>query len=147
MILPLVVCIVFIGIVFILATFLTFLTTITTIAWNIIALQYFQAKGPKKSTTLTIAFFHPYCDTGGGGERVLWCAINAMKRQFPEAQYVVYTGDVHVSGEQIINKAQNRFQIQNMNWMKDSDNGVKFIYLHKRAWVEAKTYPLSLIHI
>ena len=91
-ILPPLVCIVVIGIVFILTTFLTFLTTITTIAWNPIASQYFKAKGPKRSSTLTIAFFHPYCDTGGGGERVLWCAINAMKRQFPEAQYVVYTG-------------------------------------------------------
>ena len=140
-ILPFVACTVFLGIVFILTTFLTFVTIITTIAWNPIASQYFRVKGPKKSSKLTIAFFHPYCDTGGGGERVLWCAINAMKRQFPEAQYVVYTGDVHVSGEQILSKAQNRFQIQNMNWMKDSDNGVKFIYLHKRAWVEAKTYP------
>jgi hypothetical protein len=27
----------------------------------------------------TVAFFHPYCNAGGGGERVLWCAINAMQ--------------------------------------------------------------------
>lgn len=28
-----------------------------------------------------IAFFHPYCNAGGGGERVLWCAINAMQKK------------------------------------------------------------------
>ena len=22
---------------------------------------------------VSVAFFHPYCDAGGGGERVLWC--------------------------------------------------------------------------
>jgi alpha-1,2-mannosyltransferase len=27
----------------------------------------------------TVAFFHPYCNAGGGGERVLWCAIRAMQ--------------------------------------------------------------------
>ncbi len=27
------------------------------------------------------AFFHPYCNAGGGGERVLWSAINAMQQQ------------------------------------------------------------------
>ena len=25
-----------------------------------------------------MAFFHPYCDMGGGGERVLWIMINAI---------------------------------------------------------------------
>lgn len=27
----------------------------------------------------TVAFFHPYCNAGGGGERVLWCAIRALQ--------------------------------------------------------------------
>lgn len=26
----------------------------------------------------TIGFFHPYCNAGGGGERVLWMAIKAL---------------------------------------------------------------------
>ena len=28
---------------------------------------------------ITVAFFHPYCNAGGGGERVLWCAIRALQ--------------------------------------------------------------------
>ena len=27
----------------------------------------------------TVAFFHPYCNAGGGGERVLWCAIRSLQ--------------------------------------------------------------------
>ena len=28
---------------------------------------------------LLIGFFHPYCNAGGGGERVLWIAIRALQ--------------------------------------------------------------------
>lgn len=27
----------------------------------------------------SVAFFHPFCNTGAGGERVLWCAIRALQ--------------------------------------------------------------------
>uniref|UniRef100_A0A4W5NNT8 GDP-Man:Man(3)GlcNAc(2)-PP-Dol alpha-1,2-mannosyltransferase n=1 Tax=Hucho hucho TaxID=62062 RepID=A0A4W5NNT8_9TELE len=27
----------------------------------------------------TVAFFHPYCNAGGGGERVCWCALRALQ--------------------------------------------------------------------
>lgn len=30
----------------------------------------------------TLAFFHPYCNAGGGGERVLWCAIRALQNRY-----------------------------------------------------------------
>lgn len=30
----------------------------------------------------TVAFFHPYCNAGGGGERVLWCAIRALQNRW-----------------------------------------------------------------
>jgi len=26
----------------------------------------------------TVAFFHPYCNSAGGGEKVLWCLILAL---------------------------------------------------------------------
>lgn len=28
-----------------------------------------------------VAFFHPYCNAGGGGERVLWCALRALQNR------------------------------------------------------------------
>jgi len=27
----------------------------------------------------TVGFFHPYCNAGGGGERVLWVAIRCLQ--------------------------------------------------------------------
>ena len=30
----------------------------------------------------TVAFFHPYCHAGGGGERVLWCAVRALQNRW-----------------------------------------------------------------
>lgn len=43
-----------------------------------------------------IAFFHPYCSSGGGGERVLWKAIQALDELHAEGlsfEIVVYTVD------------------------------------------------------
>ena len=37
--------------------------------------------GVRHPNELVIGFFHPYCDAGGGGERVLWCGIRAIQRR------------------------------------------------------------------
>jgi len=95
------------------------------------------SKRPKDDDDVkTIGFFHPYCDAGGGGERVLWCAIKALRRRFPSsAKFVVYTGDLQSAPDQILKRAASRFQIE----LTEKD--VEFVYLHKRRWVEAKTFP------
>lgn len=28
-----------------------------------------------------VGFFHPYCNAGGGGEKVLWVAIQALQKK------------------------------------------------------------------
>lgn len=28
-----------------------------------------------------VGFFHPYCNAGGGGERVLWVAVRAIQKR------------------------------------------------------------------
>ena len=126
----------------ILAVILSILLILLPLVLGILYL-YYKIKGPKKysSSDVSIAFFHPYCDSGGGGERVLWCGINALKRRFPSAKFIVYTGDTHVMRDQIIDKVKQRFQIENVDWMKDEENGVKFVYLYQRKWVEAQMYP------
>ncbi|KAM6178560.1 GDP-Man:Man(3)GlcNAc(2)-PP-Dol alpha-1,2-mannosyltransferase [Rhynchocyon petersi] len=86
-----------------------------------------------KSRTV-VAFFHPYCSAGGGGERVLWCAIRALQKRYPDAAYVVYTGDVSISGDQILEGAFRRFNIKLIH-------PVKFIFLRKRYLVEDSLYP------
>jgi alpha-1,2-mannosyltransferase len=49
-----------------------------------------------------IGFFHPYCTSGGGGERVLWTAIKALLDRYENIVCVVYTGDVDFNKDQIL---------------------------------------------
>nr|XP_020477227.1 GDP-Man:Man(3)GlcNAc(2)-PP-Dol alpha-1,2-mannosyltransferase-like [Monopterus albus] len=81
-----------------------------------------------------VAFFHPYCNAGGGGERVLWCSLRALMHRYPGMSFVVYTGDHGVTGEHILEGAQQRFNIT-------LPRPVTFIFLHHRVLVEAKSYP------
>lgn len=45
-----------------------------------------------------MGFFHPYCNAGGGGERVLWTAIAALQREEKDVICAVYTGDAGKAG-------------------------------------------------
>lgn len=83
---------------------------------------------------ISVAFFHPYCNTGAGGERVLWCAIRAVQTMYPTCKVVIYTGDLEASPDEIINRVKQRLEIE-------LPRPVEFIYLHQRGWVEAENYP------
>ncbi|XP_075996646.1 GDP-Man:Man(3)GlcNAc(2)-PP-Dol alpha-1,2-mannosyltransferase-like [Genypterus blacodes] len=87
-----------------------------------------QDRGP------TVAFFHPYCNAGGGGERVLWCSLRALMTRFPSFSFCVYTGDQGVSGDQILEGARQRFNIT-------LPRPVTFVFLRHRTLVEAESYP------
>lgn len=80
-----------------------------------------------------LAFFHPYCNDGGGGERVLWCAIAALQAAYPRLEVAVYTGDAP-SGEAILAKASERFGIT-------LPRRVRFIKLRSRRLLDAASYP------
>ncbi|KAJ8352599.1 hypothetical protein SKAU_G00240750 [Synaphobranchus kaupii] len=82
----------------------------------------------------TVAFFHPYCNAGGGGERVLWCALRALQNRYQDVSFVVYTGDQGVTGEQIVDGARRRFDIR-------LPRPVTFVFLKHRLLVEAAVYP------
>ena len=83
---------------------------------------------------VVVGFFHPYCNAGGGGERVLWTGIRALQTRYNFVRCVVYTGDTYVSGEEILRKARQRFNIS-------LPEPVEFVFLKKRRWVEASMYP------
>lgn len=93
----------------------------------------FHRMRKKDDKYLKVAFFHPYCNAGGGGERVLWCAIRTLQKKYSLVKIAVYTGDIDASPQDILLKTAQRFNI------KISD--VEFIHLHKRHWVEAVRYP------
>ncbi|KAI7902045.1 uncharacterized protein BX663DRAFT_511548 [Cokeromyces recurvatus] len=84
---------------------------------------------------LILGFFHPYCNAGGGGERVLWTAIRGVHKKYPHVVCVVYTGDLEATKEQIIQKVKNNFNIEL------DPHRLTFIYLTKRYLVEDSRYP------
>ncbi|ODM88813.1 GDP-Man:Man(3)GlcNAc(2)-PP-Dol alpha-1,2-mannosyltransferase [Orchesella cincta] len=96
------------------------------------------ADGKRKRT---IAFFHPYCNAGGGGERVLWAALRALQQSPNKSSsapdhFVIYSGDVGATPSEILAKARNNFNIV------ISPTNVEFIFLSRRNWVEATPFPV-----
>nr|CAG4646314.1 EOG090X07J8 [Macrothrix elegans] len=81
-----------------------------------------------------VGFFHPYCNAGGGGERVLWCAVRAMQSKYSDCHIVIYTGD-NVPAEALLQNAKQKFNVDIKN------NNLEFVTLYKRNWVEASRYP------
>ncbi|KAK3100095.1 hypothetical protein FSP39_014700 [Pinctada imbricata] len=91
----------------------------------------------KGERTPVVGFFHPYCNAGGGGERVLWVAVRSIQRKYPDVRCVIYTGDTDSSGENILLKARQRFNI-----VLPHPGNVEFIFLKRRGMVEAEKYPI-----
>lgn len=119
--------------------FLGLCPAVTIIVFTVVVVFCFRQrfayrKLQQKDEKPVIGFFHPYCNAGGGGERVLWCAIRAIQLNHPEYECVVYTGDCDATAEDILEHAAIKFNIT-------LPHPVKFIFLHKRTWVEAHHYP------
>ncbi|KAK2982509.1 hypothetical protein RJ640_026352 [Escallonia rubra] len=81
-----------------------------------------------------VGFFHPFTNDGGGGERVLWCAVKAIQELSPDLDCVVYTGDHDASPESLTARAVDRFGV-NLLYPP------KVVHLCKRKWIEETTYP------
>jgi len=94
-----------------------------------------SVKSAQSESEISVGFFHPYCNAGGGGERVLWQAVKVTQTRYPAAKIIIYTGDVDAAPDMILNKARDRFN------MDISDRNLQFVYLHKRRYVEAYYYP------
>ncbi|KAL1304708.1 hypothetical protein AAFC00_003657 [Neodothiora populina] len=82
-----------------------------------------------------VGFFHPFCNAGGGGERVLWAAIRATQERYPKAVCVVYTGDHDVDEDAIISNVKNRFNIP-LHAPR-----ITFLYLSTRDFLLASRWP------
>ncbi|SCU91000.1 LAMI_0E04368g1_1 [Lachancea mirantina] len=80
-------------------------------------------------------FFHPYCNAGGGGEKVLWKAVETTLAKNPQNVIVIYTGDLDASEEEITTNVARRF-----GYTLDKSR-IVFIYLKTRHLVDAKTWP------
>uniref|UniRef100_A0A0D9Y0X3 GDP-Man:Man(3)GlcNAc(2)-PP-Dol alpha-1,2-mannosyltransferase n=1 Tax=Leersia perrieri TaxID=77586 RepID=A0A0D9Y0X3_9ORYZ len=79
-------------------------------------------------------FFHPYTNDGGGGERVLWCAVRAVQELRPGLPCAVFTGDADASPDALAARALDRFGVRLLR-------PPQVVRLNKRKWIEASTYP------
>ncbi|GAM82961.1 hypothetical protein ANO11243_009470 [Dothideomycetidae sp. 11243] len=82
-----------------------------------------------------VGFLHPFCNAGGGGERVLWAALRATQQRYPKALCVVYTGDHDVDKDTMLTNVETRFDIRLHR------PRVAFFYLSTRHYVLASTWP------
>lgn len=80
-------------------------------------------------------YFHPYCNAGGGGEKVLWKAVETTLQKDPNGVVAIYTGDSDVSGEEILSNVIKRFE-----YNLDASR-IVFIFLTKRDFVDPKKWP------
>ncbi|KAK9353013.1 hypothetical protein V1505DRAFT_376266 [Lipomyces doorenjongii] len=95
-----------------------------------------ESAGKKNaSRPVIVGFFHPYCNAGGGGERVLWGAVHATLKEHKNVICAIYTGDTDVHKSEIIEKVKARFEID-----IDEDR-IFIVYLLKRQLVSASTWP------
>ncbi|XP_054001885.1 GDP-Man:Man(3)GlcNAc(2)-PP-Dol alpha-1,2-mannosyltransferase [Hylaeus anthracinus] len=101
----------------------------------IISRKLYSKKRAKRSRKeIVVGIFHPYCNSGGGGERVLWAVISAIQARYSNVHIVVYTGDLDADPEQILSKTEKVFNFK-------TQHKIEFVYLHRRKWVEASMYP------
>ncbi|XP_019071722.1 GDP-Man:Man(3)GlcNAc(2)-PP-Dol alpha-1,2-mannosyltransferase isoform X2 [Solanum lycopersicum] len=88
----------------------------------------------RRNRKKAVGIFHPYTNDGGGGERVLWCAVKAIQDENPNLDCVIYTGDFDASPHSLTARALDRFGVKLIH-------PPKVVHLHKRKWVEETTYP------
>ncbi|XP_059062375.1 GDP-Man:Man(3)GlcNAc(2)-PP-Dol alpha-1,2-mannosyltransferase [Achroia grisella] len=117
---------------------LLFATFVLVPAAFIFASWYMRIKERKRQRRnhdgANVAFFHPYCNAGGGGERVLWVAIKAVLERYPNTNIYIYTVET-AEAKTILDKAQNQFNV------KLQDANINFIRLSTQFVIEVKMYP------
>ncbi|KAG9414057.1 asparagine-linked glycosylation protein [Aphanomyces cochlioides] len=80
-----------------------------------------------------LGFFHPYAASGGGGERVLFCALQTLPAT---CTAVIYIGEP-ISSEKLLQDAQHRFNFA----ASDVKCKIIVVELQYRTLLEAKHYP------
>jgi glycosyltransferase involved in cell wall biosynthesis len=112
------------------------LAVLAAFAWWARSSRFARRSMPQKCT---VAFFHPYCNSGGGGERVLWCAIDhLLKFQDPSMyEFIIYSGDPDINREGMLDAARKRFGLA----LTDNTSNLRVVHIASRGLLEAARYP------
>lgn len=88
----------------------------------------------RRNRKTSVAFFHPYTNDGGGGERVLWCAVKAIQEESPDLDCIVYTGDHDASPDSLLARAVDRFGVKLLHPPKVLFGRWMRIHLDPTSW-------------
>ena len=80
---------------------------LTCVLFVVVIVHQWLRSGPEVPNS--VGFFHPFTSDGGGGERVLWCAVREIQRA--DRTQCVSTGD-DASGEEPARRAKERFGVE-----------------------------------
>ncbi|KAJ1434008.1 hypothetical protein B484DRAFT_478245 [Ochromonadaceae sp. CCMP2298] len=94
----------------------TVLATAVMVAWAALRIYFIIRRWKFRQSIgcaagdVVIAFFHPYCDSGGGGERVLWVAVDALLRD-PVTRWrvVIYAKRAEGGKASVLRNVRHRF--------------------------------------
>jgi len=89
--------------------------------------------GSRYKKVNVVGLFHPYCNAGGGGERVLWCVVQALQSGMYNVVIFARANDCANPGE-VISRAESRFNV------KVDATRLRFIPLYSDKLLEAETY-------
>jgi len=68
---------------------------------------------------LTIGILHPACNSGGGGEKVLWSIVESIMMLLEEkeikARVFIYSGEEYIDKITILEKAEKRFNMKKLS--------------------------------
>uniref|UniRef100_A0A804JFJ5 ALG11 mannosyltransferase N-terminal domain-containing protein n=1 Tax=Musa acuminata subsp. malaccensis TaxID=214687 RepID=A0A804JFJ5_MUSAM len=88
---------------------------LSTLTSSLLSLLVFSAAAAvisgRRGRRRAAGFFHPYTIDGGGGERVLWCAVKAVQEENPDLDCAVFTGD-DASPQSLSARALDRFGVK-----------------------------------
>jgi alpha-1,2-mannosyltransferase len=84
----------------------------------------------------TVGFFHPFCNSGGGGERVLWLSILSLEQLSLSSPLhcLIYSGDTNVESREILNRAHRQFNVE-------FHQPISFVFVRSRFLVNASSWP------
>jgi len=90
----------------------------------------------KNKEKVKIAFFHPFCYSGGGGEKVLWTAIDTILRNYKNFEVTIYMKQTELTKKEILEKIKEQFNLD------IKGNQINFIQLNLWKLTVAETYPV-----
>lgn len=96
---------------------------------------------------VTVGVFHPYANGGGGGERVLYCALVALARRFKRPgsskgrlRVALFAGDDGLDAVQLLARAAERFNLPELIAL-DVAACVTLVPLMRRELLDPSRYP------